>query len=108
MYLNSPAAYILVRGNRLPRAILKQFGTQNAWNNDEFKHLVDPLLIHGELLTENNSRLRETASLLFDRFIALRNHELSKLSALVACQRQLLAPALTMSPYSYQMSGVDS
>jgi hypothetical protein len=57
--------------------IVEQFGTQNAWNNDEFKHLVDPLLIHGELLTENNDRLRETTSLLFDRFITPRNHELT-------------------------------
>jgi hypothetical protein len=57
--------------------ILEQFGTQNAWNNDEFKHLVDPLLIHGELLTENDGRLRETAALLFDLLIAPRNHELT-------------------------------
>jgi hypothetical protein len=57
--------------------ILEQFGTKNAWNSDEFTHLVDPLLIHGELLTESNSRLRETASLLFDRFIATRNHDLT-------------------------------
>jgi hypothetical protein len=57
--------------------ILEQFGTQNAWNSDEFKHLADPLLIHGELLIENDSRLCETASLLFDRFIAPRSYELT-------------------------------
>jgi hypothetical protein len=57
--------------------ILRQFGTQNAWVSDRVNDLADPLLIRGELLIENDDRLRETASLLFDRFIAGRSHDIT-------------------------------
>jgi hypothetical protein len=57
--------------------ILQQFGTQNAWVGDSSNSLVDPLLMRGELLVENNSRLRETAALLFERFITQRSDDIS-------------------------------
>jgi hypothetical protein len=57
--------------------ILQQFGTQNAWVGDSSNFLVDPVLMRGELLVENNSRLRETAALLFERFITQRSDDIS-------------------------------
>ncbi len=46
---------------------LKSFGTDNSWQ--ERSGIAHPLLIRAELLTQNDSRLQETANLLLDRYI---------------------------------------
>jgi hypothetical protein len=46
---------------------LQQFGDWNAFNDVD--SLADPLLIHAELMRENDERLSETAERLFDRYI---------------------------------------
>lgn len=48
---------------------LKQFGSQNFWNDNQPDSLADPLLIHAELLIENNDRRRETAERIFSKYI---------------------------------------
>ena len=48
---------------------IKQFGHQNFWHDFRPDPLADPLLIHAELLSENNDRLRETAERLFSKYI---------------------------------------
>ena len=48
---------------------LQQFGTQNACTDLQGEFIADPLLIHAELLMENNDRLRETAERLFAKYI---------------------------------------
>ncbi len=53
-------------------SILKQFGTQNHWNYDRPKSIVDPLLIHAELALHPDERLKETASRLYDKYIVKR------------------------------------
>ena len=53
-------------------SILKQFGTQNWWNYDKLKPVVDPLLIHAELALHPDERLKETASRLYEQHIAKR------------------------------------
>jgi hypothetical protein len=52
--------------------LLRQFGTQNAWIDQKVQHLVDPLLIHPELLLTGNDRLRETAERLYSQTIESR------------------------------------
>ncbi len=48
---------------------LQQFGTQNAFSNNQVDKIADPLLIHTELIKENNDRLTLTAERLFDKYI---------------------------------------
>jgi hypothetical protein len=48
---------------------LQQFGTQNALSNNQAEKIADPLLIHAELIKENNDRLTSTAERLFDKYI---------------------------------------
>jgi hypothetical protein len=52
--------------------ILKQFGTQNNFKDDESKPIADPLLIHAELALSPDERLKETAKGLYDKHIAKR------------------------------------
>ncbi|MBD1888923.1 type IV toxin-antitoxin system AbiEi family antitoxin [Coleofasciculus sp. FACHB-SPT9] len=56
-------------------ALLRQFGSHNAWNCDQFTSLVDPVFIHAELQTSNDDRLRETAERLFGKYIAQRAND---------------------------------
>ncbi len=53
---------------------LKQFAHQNFWNDNRPDHLADQLLIHAELLRENNDRRRETAERLFSKYIEDRQN----------------------------------
>ncbi len=53
-------------------SILTQFGNKNGWNNTELKPVVDPLLIHAELALHPDERLKETASRLYEKYIAKR------------------------------------
>jgi hypothetical protein len=51
---------------------LTQFGKQNYGNCIEGAYIADPLLIHAELMTENDDRIEETAELLFAKYIESR------------------------------------
>ncbi len=48
---------------------LQQFGNQNGFSDNQIKNIADPLLIHAELIKENNDRLNSTANRLFDKYI---------------------------------------
>lgn len=52
--------------------ILRQFGTQNKWNDYCSKPVVDPLLIHAELALYPDERLKETANRIYDKYIVQR------------------------------------
>lgn len=54
---------------------LKQFGTQNQWNNDDKYPIADPLLIHAELMIDPDSRLKEMANIIYEQKIAPRFHQ---------------------------------
>ncbi|MBW4542376.1 MAG: hypothetical protein KME43_25060 [Myxacorys chilensis ATA2-1-KO14] len=53
-------------------SFVRQFGMTNAWNNNQFSILADPLLIHAELQMIQDDRVGETANRLFDEYIAPR------------------------------------
>ncbi|NMF85750.1 type IV toxin-antitoxin system AbiEi family antitoxin [Nodosilinea sp. P-1105] len=57
---------------------LNQFGTSNAWDNNRFSYIADPLLLHAELSLETDERLKETAQRIFDDFIAERIPSLNR------------------------------
>ena len=52
---------------------MKAFGHRKPFQpiDNEFteKHLAHPLLIHAELVSSNDSRLKETAQMVYDRYI---------------------------------------
>ncbi len=48
---------------------LKQFGKQNYGTCIKGAYIAEPLLIHAELMTENDDRIEETAELLFATYI---------------------------------------
>lgn len=48
---------------------LRQFGKQNHGTYNQKAHIADPLLIHAELMIENDDRLEETAELIFTKYI---------------------------------------
>ena len=55
---------------------LKKWTSHDIWkNNDNFKNsnlLADPLLIHAELMMSKDERLRETAHIIFNKYIKPR------------------------------------
>ncbi|NJO62821.1 MAG: hypothetical protein HC836_32740 [Richelia sp. RM2_1_2] len=50
----------------------QQFGSHNAYDYNQSKQVVDPLLIYAELMMENNERLEETAKRVFVKYIENR------------------------------------
>ncbi len=52
--------------------IYQKFDNQNFehYHNGELNNLIHPLLVHAELVRTGDSRLRETAQLVFDKYIA--------------------------------------
>ncbi|MBW4422058.1 MAG: hypothetical protein KME13_23060 [Myxacorys californica WJT36-NPBG1] len=56
-------------------SFVRQFGMSNAWNNNRFSILADPLLVHAELQMIHDDRVRETANRLFDEYIAPRAND---------------------------------
>lgn len=52
--------------------LMQQFGTQNAYSDKDVENIADPLLIHAELIKENNDRLNSTANRLFDKYIEIK------------------------------------
>jgi hypothetical protein len=48
---------------------LKKWISLDAWNNNENSILADPLLIHAELMMSKDERLRETADIIFNKYI---------------------------------------
>ncbi|MBW4510311.1 MAG: hypothetical protein KME64_27900 [Scytonematopsis contorta HA4267-MV1] len=48
---------------------LQQFGKQNYGSYNRLEPIADPLLIHAELLLDNDDRVRETAERFFNKFI---------------------------------------
>ena len=56
---------------------LKKWTSRDTWqNNDNFKNsnLADPLLIHAELMMSKDERLRETAHIIFNKYIKPKIH----------------------------------
>ncbi|MDJ0616095.1 MAG: type IV toxin-antitoxin system AbiEi family antitoxin [Calothrix sp. MO_192.B10] len=51
---------------------LQQFGLDNAGDYNQAEPIADPLLIHAELMMENNERLEETAKRIFIKYIEPR------------------------------------
>lgn len=51
---------------------LRQFGRRNYLNLDKYRIFADPLLIHAELQTSKDDRLRETAKRLFIQYLTQR------------------------------------
>ncbi|BAZ17002.1 hypothetical protein NIES4071_88800 [Calothrix sp. NIES-4071] len=54
---------------------IQQFGKQNAGCYNQLDKIVDPLLLHAELLLLDNDRLQETAERIYDKFILDRQQD---------------------------------
>lgn len=55
---------------------VRQFGDRNAWENSPIPMLVDPLLIHAEMMTlDTDERIRETSDRLFRQYLLKRQHK---------------------------------
>lgn len=52
--------------------ILKQFGIQNKFQDDQNRCVADPLLIHAELALNSDERIKETAYRIYKKYLAER------------------------------------
>lgn len=52
--------------------VIQQFGLHNADDYNQPELIADPLLIHAELMIQNNERLEETAKRIFVKYIEAR------------------------------------